>query len=418
MLLSGWHFGQIANTGVGWSILSLLFFLKHLTNPKWIYAIAFAAFYVIASLCSGYLVFFTPIAFFIVLIGKQLYENKLPDRRWGVQLAVAVMLSAIALAPSLLVYKKFQREHGLVRPGFSVAKFVFPSLKDAGEREEIELDENERVFRFSRTASLQILFTLVAIPLMFRKSFRADGWAFAFLLFTLFTFWMASAEVSPYRLLSTLPGFNGLRAVQRWYLFLSVGITTCTALVLAYLIRMKPVLVRSILTVGILVWAIWFIGSEREKYRLPRLRPGLQVYSFLRTQPPGPICILPLVDPEKPNWARVNSARMIYQLWHRFPMISGYSGFTPPLIALMESTLLETGISKAVTNKLARTGVRYLVIDSMLGDTSVLRRSVRSIPGLNVLYEKGDEMVVQLPPNLVEHRLYVLVRMWKLQKGK
>lgn len=412
MLLFGWHFGQIANTGLGWAILALLFFMMHLKNPRWFNAAGVASFYIVAALCSGYLVFFTPIAFLILVFGKWIHDKKLPGRRWALELAAAGVVIAIALAPPMLVYKKFQQEQGLVRTGYSLAKFVLPSSKDSVDRESLEVDENERVFRLSRTASLQILLTLCGILFMTKRSFNFDGWQLSFALLAVLSFWMASSEWSPYRFLSNLPGFNGLRAVQRWYLFLSVAITIMSAMTLAYIIRMKPVLIRPVLASAILVWAIWFVGSETEKFKLPRLRTGYQVYSFLKTLPAAPICILPVVDSDKPNWARVNSARMVYQLSHHFPMVSGYSGFTPRLTTLIESTILQKGISKSLTNKLSRTGVKYVVVDSMLGDTSVLRKSLRSVQGLKILYEKNDEMVVALPSGIVEHKLDALSRMW------
>jgi hypothetical protein len=412
-LIYSWHFGQLPNTGLGWAILAILFFCRHLIQPRWLLAAGFAFFLIVASLCSGYVVFFSPIAILALMVPLVITNRGLLSRTWRTQILTALVVILIALAPTMWTYKKTQKYLGLIRYGFSTAKFTLPVLNAGGdESEDTEPDENQRIFRLSRAAALQVLVASVGLVLILFRKLRFGGWQYSFACLAVLSFWMASSQYSPYWLVSNLPGFNGLRAIQRWYLFLSLSLTVLDAMLLTWLVRKQPMLTRGALLIFLIGWIFAVVTPQKESFRLPRLRPGYEVYSYLATLPPAPICILPIIDSAKPNSARVNSARMIYQLWHRFPMISGYSGFTPPLNSIMESAILRKGISKSIVTKLGRTGVRYIVVDPMLGETSILRRSVSSVPRVRILYQRGEQMVAEIPQSIPITDMSALLEMW------
>lgn len=413
-LLIGWHFGQIPNTGLGWAIFTMLFFIKNLESPKWGTAILTAVFASIAALCSGYLAFFTPIVLLILLVSWAINHRTLPSRLWWIQMAAVLAFLILTLTPTMLMYKTVQREAGLVRGDYKVSRLVFPSWKtldNNSDDDSDEANENPRTLTLSHIATLQILLLAPGLLLILRKKLDFDGWQYGFLLLLFLSFWMASIHTSPYLLLRKLPGYDGLRAVFRWYFFFAVALTVFNAMTLTYLVNRKPRLIQPILAL-LLLTGIAFSGMKEQK--APRkVRQGNFVYGFLNQLPEGPVCILPIPDTNKARRLRINGMRMLYQLDYRFPMISGHSGFTPPLTTLIESTILEEGISPGVINKLMRTGVRYLVIDSMIGDTDLLRKRLRSLKEVKILYDDKKEMVVELPAGPVEKDIESLLKLWE-----
>jgi hypothetical protein len=411
LLILGWNFGQIQNTGLGWSILTILLFLKHLTNPEWKYVPWLVVFGILTGLCSGYLAFFTPLALLILLITRCVYKKTFPDKNYWIQAATAVILIGLVLSPVMLIYKKVQEEYGLVRTNYTVATLECNWIKESNKKDEEEQIEEKRTYNLSRIGCIQIIFSLLWLFFLLRKRppFDGDGWSF--LALALLSYWMASSFYSPYTLASGLPGFNGLRAAQRWFLFMALAITVLNAMTIAQIFQKVPNSVRMIFCFLILLVTI-SIGSKSQSIYLTRLRPGFPVYNYLRTLPPGPICSLPAIDPDKEHRVRITGARMIYQLLHRFPMTSGYSGLFPPLTTKMEAEIRDKGLTKRTIYKLAQTGVKYLVVDKMAGDTFHLRRQLRSVRGVRILYDKEEEMIIELPAVPVEANEQELLNLW------
>src|SRR5262249_59275607 len=126
-------------------------------------------------------------------------------------------------------------------------------------------------------------------------------------------------------------------------------------------------------------------------------------------------CILPVEPRGRLDFQIANSARMLYQLSYSYPMISGYSGFIPRISRLMERTLMDQGLSKEVIAKLAKTGVKYCVIDNQMDpdDAAQLEGQLRTDPGCKVLYDQDDEMVVQLPSTTPETETKRLLKLWE-----
>ena len=96
-------------------------------------------------------------------------------------------------------------------------------------------------------------------------------------------------------------------------------------------------------------------------------------------------------------------------------MIQGYSGFTPPLNLLIEDLVFsqQQQWSNELVEKLATTGVRYLVVDSLGGNAKQICRNLRSLKNLRIIYDQNGEMIVQLPSVPVEHDLKALDALWR-----
>lgn len=392
LILSGWHFGQLQNTGLGWAILSMLFFIKHLQSAKWKYAIGMACFSVLAGFSSGYLLLFTPIALFLLLIVRVVAKKAIPSREWFLQIACVLIFVFAVLSPALMLYKKVQDELGLKRTHYRVARFVPVVLPAAEEKSE----KDNFVYSLSWIACAQILLFACGLVLAIRKRFDFDKWQFGFCVLVIVSFWMASYRLSPFLLLSALPGYDGLRAAMRWSLFLAVSVTVMNAMTLDYLLNKRQAITKIVVTLTILSGLLLLLNFEQPFQKDRRFRQS-EVQAFLLTLPRGPICILPLPNKNSQGWPRITSARMLFQLNHKFPMTSGYSGFSPRLIDVMERKIYENGLSNLVVRNLSRTGVKYVVVDTLAGDTSGIRQQIKSLRDLQVLYDRNGEMVALLP---------------------
>ena len=409
LILSGWHFGQLQNTGLGWAILTMLFFIKHLQSAKWKYAIGLSLFAVLTGLSSGYLLLFTPIALFFLLIVRVVLKRAFPPREWVLQIACVLLFVIAVLSPTLLTYKKVQDELGLKRTHYTVARFV-PSFFSIPSEKIPEKDEF--VYSLSSIACAQIVFFAFGFALAVSKRFDFDKWQFGFCILAIVSFWMASFQLSPFLLLSSLPGYNGLRAILRWWLFLAVSITVMNAMTLDYLLSNRQTITKITFTIAIIAALVFIVNYEQPFQKERRFRRS-EVQAFLMTLPKGPICILPLPNKNLEGWARITSARMLFQLDHKLRMTSGYSGFSPRLIDVMERKINENGLSEIVIQNLSRTGVKYLVVDTLTGDTSAIRAQIKTLNNVRILYDRNGEMVALLPSEDRVTDMKDLLRMWR-----
>jgi hypothetical protein len=408
LLITSWNFGQIQNTGLCWVLLTILFFIRQLKIPRWSNALAIAFFGSLTGLSSGYLAFYTPLALLLLLIVRIIYIKKWPGSNWARQIGVAMILISLALTPTMMSYKSVQKKYGLVRQELHAAALILPFVKDQAEEKSVERVDK---IAFTFSACAEVLLFACAFVIILRRRLNFDGWEWAFATLAILSFWMALFEFSPYYLIARLPGFNGLRAAYRWYFIGITGLTVVISMVITAASKkwstvMKLLLIAACLT--LLIYAAIPVSIPRYPDRMPESK----VYSFLATLESRPVCILPIQPRGKFLFRIANADRMLYQLSYSFPMVSGYSGFVPPLTRFIEHKLINKGLSQPVIAKLARTGVKYIVVDNLLGDTSEILSQLRSQRICKIIYDKDGEMVAELPVMDPERDMKNLTEMW------
>lgn len=404
LLLTGWQFAQIQSTGLGWSILCLLFSMKHADTPAWKYILPAALFAALTVLSSGYLALYTPIVLLLVIAVRFLVSRALPPRKWWVQVACSLLIVGIIVSPAFYGYWKVHHHYGFHRENFEVTDF---SLTGHNKGRVIEEGEN---IGLSRIASFQLLLFLPGSFLIVKRRTRFSPWSYSLIALVILASWMATTTSSPYAFLFLLPGFHALRAAFRWYLFSAVGLTALSAMIVDYVIRNRNLLWSIILATAVLAWIIPILQAKPlgEPFTLRKT----YVYDSLKRLPPGPICILPAAGGAgNLQWARIRSERMMYQLRYKMPMTDGYSGFTPELSILIRKRLSKDPLNLNLT-KLATTGVRYVVVDSMAYDTSQIREDLRRNTLVRILYDRNKEMIAALPLARVEKNEKNLKALW------
>lgn len=408
LFISAWKLGQLQNTGMCWALLTMLFFIRQLKTPRWRNVFGIFVFMTLTGLSSGYLAFYTPLALLFLLIVRIVAVRKWPGKKWALQMSIAAVLISLALAPTMMSYRKVQRDYGLVREGYTVARLALPFQESQSARP----DEGpyQEVIAMSPAALAEVFLFAGALFLVLRRRSGFDGWEWGFSCLAILSFWITFTKFSPYFLLANLPGFNGLRAAYRWYLFGITGLTVVISLGFTALTEKykRPARLALIGVTVLMLISVTIPGDESEP--VERL-PQSHVYSFLSTLPPGPVFILPVLRRGRVMYRIANSARMLYQPSSSYPMVSGYSGFIPEITRRIERAFLNGVISQSAITKLSRTGVKYIVLDHLLADTSDIANQLRRRRGCKVLYDRDGEMIVELPTTAREAEEN-LIRLW------
>jgi hypothetical protein len=400
LFLASVAFGQLQNTSFGWAILVIFFLVRHFERQRWSDVLGLTVCSVLTGLGSGYFAVYTPIAVLVLLVTKSVYSHSLPNGRWFLQMGIVVVLVSLALLPTMLVYKEVHDDLGLKRTTVRHLTYTLPSVGQ--EKSGAVPDRN--VKPLSVTVLAQILFVTCAVLISLRRR-RMDSWVPSLLVLAILSFWMASSGLSPYLLLRKIPVFDALRAVFRWFFFFAISLVTLVA-VLGRRYLKKPVVASVVLAVAFCTMLhnrseiADLVPDDPAGKRLPEA----QVYDYLKDLPQGAILSLPI-----PQLALLSppvfANRMLFQLRHRHRMVMGYSGFVPGLSQKIRDYLIKEGVSESSIQKLAATGIRYLVVDRFAGDTTELCGRVRRLQSVKILYDSNGQMVVELPRLEVERDL-------------
>lgn len=410
LVVTGAAFGQLQNTSLGWVILVVFFFVRHFERRKWGDALGMTVSGILAGLSNGYFALFTPVAVLALLVTKVVYSRSLPSRRWFLQMGMVVVLVSLALLPTMLVYKDVHDNLGLKRATVRHLKVALPSVG----REESGSAPAKNVVPLSAATLAKMLFVACAVVLSLRKG-RLDSWVACFLVLAILSFWMSRFGFSPYLLLRKIPAFDALRYASRWVFYFLFSLSTLIA-ILARPYLKKPVIAGCVLAVafGLMLSNRLDVAEVVATNQAGANIPQTQVYDHLGELPKGPVLFLP-ISGERGLFPQIIAAnRMLFQMQDHRPMVTGHSGFVPRISNRITRYVVREGISDDCIEKLATTGIRYLVVDRLGGATADLCRVIRKLQNIRILYDSDDQMIAELPRLEVEKDLSRLGVMWAL----
>lgn len=444
----GTNFVQIHNTALGWGILAIFFFIRHRESEQWSDIIGFVTCSIVAGLGSFYICLFNPIAILILFVTRVACQRTIPSRKWFLQLMVASVVIVASLSPSMAMYKKtqdtlvFRRDRYMVEPFIpffisnprlnnNLQAFVNKVLSaDTITRSRfIETVRSKLISSIRKGCNIdgrgspivcsQIIFVLYGLFVLAKKRIHFQGWLYSFLALTILSFWMSTFQVSPYRILFFIPGFNGIRLASNWKPYFSLGLAVLSSMVLAYLFGKKLRFTKVVIIVLSVVLLFCYSSQENIHFSyIRRFKGGTQsfpvslaVYDYLKALPKGAVLTLPVPGDSVENEV-ISSVRMMYQLSHGKPIVAGYSSFMPPLSQKIYQYLKTNNVSNELIDKAATTGIRYIVVDSISGKFMEICNRLRSLSQIAILYDNKDGMIIELPKTEIEKDMSRLLEIW------
>ena len=194
-------------------------------------------------------------------------------------------------------------------------------------------------------------------------------------------------------LYAVVPGFQALRAPERFSALGFLGLAVLVAYALAALTRPGPSQTRGRLLALI---AVALLGLEcltipaAQVYAIPTGDAVPPVYRWLAGQPPTTILELPLGDRDATRTLRYQYLSTYH--WQRTP--DGYSGFSPPKHGEMVYEMTSFPSERAMA-LLRGYGVQYVIIHSDQWPAAQLT----VVPGLRLAQTFGADRVYQVQPS-------------------
>ncbi|MDP3046649.1 MAG: hypothetical protein Q8O07_04155, partial [Chloroflexota bacterium] len=193
-------------------------------------------------------------------------------------------------------------------------------------------------------------------------------------------------------LYAVVPGFQALRAPERFSALGFLGLAVLVGYALTALTRPGPGQARGRLLAGI---AVALLGLEcltfpaAQVYPVPTGDAVPPVYRWLAAQPPTTILELPLGDRDATRTLRYQYLSTYH--WQRTP--DGYSGFIPPKHGEMVYEMASFPSERAMA-LLRGYGVQYVVIHGDQWPSAQLA----VVPGLRLVQTFGGDRVYQVQP--------------------
>jgi hypothetical protein len=188
---------------------------------------------------------------------------------------------------------------------------------------------------------------------------------------------------APYRWLTMLPGFSGLRVPARFAMLAVLCLSVAAALALARLRERTPRRARALLV------AVASAGILAEGWRTVPLLAPPPASVLEPTDGPGAVIELPFGVPLRDGQA------MYRGMTHLHPVVNGYSGREPPHWIVLGLALPSR--DPGLLRELAARGVRHVVVFHDEDPARRWRGYVRSFPGAEVVRAAMRQTLFSLP---------------------
>jgi hypothetical protein len=393
-----------------WMPLALYALHRYLVAPRVRLLVLFGAAVLIQGLSHGYYIFFFGVLFACWLAW---FVDWRREPRRAFVIVVAYVIASLPLVPILWTYRAVQGHLGLSRSIeeviiYSATYSAFgniPPMLAFWRDEYAETGEN---YLFTGVTVVALLLAGIVLGLArdpdgpLRRALGGRGSApavrddpnprapggrrdprdprRAFAFYALSTFLMYAlamgparpdsgllALAHPYTLLMWLPGFTGLRVAARFAMLGVLCLSTTAGLALARLTATWPQSQRWLFPIVLagLVFDGWMhrmpLGVPPGRLELPAVRDTA-------------VLELPADD------ARVSIAAMYRSMSHGYPLINGYSGYTPPHYQILTESMHRDDPSAIV--ELARGRPLIIVVSGRYDPNGDYRRLAESLPGI------------------------------------
>jgi hypothetical protein len=366
----------------------------------------FGASWLLQGLSNGYYLMFLPVLIALWLAWFVHWRGA-PQR--GLALIATWMIASLPLVPILLEYRSVHVPQGLVRLPADIVRFSAtassffhpPPLLAFWPTRNVRTTED---YLFPGVTAIAI--TVLGLLTFVTRVRAADGVAPGRssdpgrLKSTLFFYAMATvvmwacafgpgqetaglvAWLRPYRWLTLLPGYDGLRVPARFAMLSSLCLAVSTGLAIA---RFESLVRRSIP----IVTALALVGLTLDglMQSVPLQTPPLDV--LLPTPADAPVLELPA------DLSRVNAPAMYRAIAHGRPIVNGYSGYTPPHFRIL-SLALRRG-DPSPLRYLARGRALIIIVNGQFDEDGKFTSMVEAVPSIERIGATTAGTIYRLP---------------------
>ncbi len=392
--------GHIQVISSQWMPLALLGLhaYRRTSATRWLAVFGIA--WLLQALSNGYYLLFFPV---LVVLWLAWFVDWRRAPRPGVAMITAWVVASLPLLPILLKYREIHERWGLTRKVAAIRDFsaVPASFTHAAP-----------LLRFWREGaaenSEQYLFTGVAVVLLalaglalilFRKTRPIVAanrapivfYAIAAVIIGVLTLGPGGSgdgPASPYRPYSWLlwlPGFSGLRVSARFAMLSTLCVAIAASLGVAYLSKVLTISRRWRVLAGAVVVAGLFVDGMTRA--VPVAAPPAKV--ILPGSQQAAVIELPLDNTD------VSIEAMYRSMFHRQPLVNGYSGHFPPHYQILSLSLWRGDTSALFY--LARRRPLVIVINDRLPHGGSFKDLIQKVPGIQTHGGSGAGTLFLLP---------------------
>ncbi len=354
----------------GWTPLALWALHRYFTTGRRAALAAFAVAFLLQGLSNGYAFYSAAVAVIVVVaVG-------LPARRWMrlrtlIDLTVTAVLMLVLLLPVIGAYRRARVEHDWYRARAENVRFsasarqYLPAWRPPawGNR-----------YRLSPGLALSGLAALGAGAALFGRR-RRTGLTYAAVAGVGFILSLGPEPAvggvglssGPYDwLLAVVPGLDGLREPERFAVLVYVGAAVLAGFGVRLIVARAPRGVAAALCLALA--ATTFVEGYDPVKPVPfRIPPSVHAaYLRLANRPPGAVVELPFNS----SWEASKISQEAYQVYgtlvHGHPIVTGYSGYFPPLFWLFQGHTLLHNMEPGIVPALRALGVRYVLVHEEL----------------------------------------------------
>jgi len=384
-----------------WMPLALLGLHAYVASGARRWLVVFGVAWLLLALSNGYFLLFFPILISAWLAWFVDWRQA-PGR--GLAIVAAWMAASLPLLPVLLKYREVHEHLGLTRTVAEIrefsaipASFLHPAPLMRFWREGPADNYEQYLF----TGVTVVLLALAGLALFLIRRTRGEVSAgrapIVFYVAATVLMWVLAlgpggegqepaSLARPYSWLLALPGFSGLRVSSRFAMVGTLCLAVAASLATAQIAKLTPLAGRWRAFAGAVVLAGLVVdGMTRAVPVVPppgkMILPGSQQAAVLE---------LPIDNTD------ISVAAMYRSIFHRQPLVNGYSGHFPPHYHVLSLSLWRGDASGLFY--LARRRPLVILVNDRLDQSRSFKEMIQAVPGIQTYGASGAGTMFLLPP--------------------